>query len=71
VFGAEERVTSHRVGHTLSVLSPRLWSPDTPNLYRVDAVLSRGECVLDAWSERVGFVKLSAEGKHFLINGEP
>ncbi|MCK5327523.1 MAG: hypothetical protein KAR36_02885, partial [Candidatus Latescibacteria bacterium] len=71
VFGAEVPVASHLVEHTLSVPSPRLWSPDAPNLYRVDAVLLRGECVLDALSERVGFVKLSTEGKHFLINGEP
>ncbi len=51
--------------------APRLWSPDAPNLYRVDAVLGRGDRVEDALSERVGFVKLSTQGKHFLINGEP
>jgi len=56
---------------SLPVPSPRPWSPDEPNLYRVDAVLTQGEEVLDAVSERVGFVKLSTEGKHFLINGHP
>ncbi|HUT74634.1 MAG TPA: glycoside hydrolase family 2 TIM barrel-domain containing protein [Armatimonadota bacterium] len=70
------RVTRRLSGagvHRLSspVSSPRLWSPETPNLHRVDAVLSRGDRVEDALSERVGFVKLETEGKHFLINGEP
>ncbi len=47
------------------------WSPDSPNLYRVDAELVQGEYVLDAVSERIGFIKLSTKGKHFLINSEP
>ena len=60
---------THRI--TLPIPSPRLWSPDAPNLYRVDAVLRRGDEVQDALSERVGFVKLSTRDKHFLINDEP
>ncbi len=55
----------------IPVPSPRLWSPDAPNLYRVYAALEGEEGVLDAVSERVGFVKLSTRGKHFLVNGEP
>ncbi len=56
---------------TLKMPSPKLWSPDAPNLYRIDAVLASGDHVLDALSERTGFVKLSTQAKHFLINGEP
>ncbi|MBI2195191.1 MAG: hypothetical protein HYU36_24695 [Planctomycetes bacterium] len=56
---------------TLPVPAPRLWSPDSPSLYQVDVALAHGPEVLDARSERVGFVKLSTQGKHFLINGEP
>ena len=55
----------------LSLPAPKLWSPDTPNLYRVDAVLTVGAEVMDCVSERVGFVKLSADGKQFRINDEP
>jgi beta-galactosidase len=55
----------------LPVRSPRLWSPDSPNLYRVNAALYRDGEVQDAMSERVGFLKLATEGKRFLINGEP
>ena len=55
----------------LPVPSPRLWSPDAPDLYHVDAALRHGDEVSDALSERVGFVKLSTRGKHFLINDQP
>jgi len=64
-------VTAETTEVSLAVPDPRLWSPDQPNLYRVDvALLDDGE-VLDALSERVGFVTLGTSGKHFLINGEP
>ncbi len=56
---------------SLPMPSPILWSPDEPHLYRVDAVLLRGDEVMDAQSERVGFVTLTPEGRRFLINGEP
>ena len=55
----------------LTVPAPARWSPDTPNLYRIDATLSRDGAVQDALSERFGFVTLDTEGDHFLINGEP
>ncbi|PIU40394.1 MAG: hypothetical protein COT00_01965, partial [Candidatus Omnitrophica bacterium CG07_land_8_20_14_0_80_50_8] len=55
----------------LPIPSPKLWSPDEPNLYRVDALLYRGEEILDALVERVGFVRISTKGKHFLINDQP
>ncbi|MHB9025007.1 MAG: glycoside hydrolase family 2 protein [Armatimonadota bacterium] len=55
----------------IPVPSPRLWSPDAPNLYRVNIALKQGEEILDALSERTGFVTLGTAGKHFLINGDP
>lgn len=70
------RSSSIKVGseHTefhLDFESPLLWSPEFPNLYQVDAVLKNGDEVIDAFSDRTGFVKLSTKGKHFLINDEP
>jgi len=53
------------------VKAPALWSPDGPSLYRVDVVLRSGREVADAVAERVGFLKLSTRGKHFLVNDEP
>lgn len=55
----------------LPVPSPRPWSPDAPNLYRVDLVLKRNGEICGARSERTGFVKLEARGREFRINGEP
>ena len=70
-FAAEFLITTAAETFTLKIPDPRRWSPDAPNLYRVDAVLLQDDRVLDAQSERTGFVTLSTEGKHFLINGEP
>ncbi len=56
---------------SVPVISPLAWSPEEPNLYQVDALLLRDGEVLDASSERVGFVKLSTRRKHFLINDQP
>ena len=47
------------------------WSPDSPTLYRVDAELYSNGVVSDCISDRFGFVTLSTEGKHFMINGKP
>lgn len=71
VRSSEQPVSVADLEFEVPIESPDLWSPDAPNLYRVDAALVRGDQVLDAQSERVGFVKLSTQGKHFLINGEP
>lgn len=68
---AETPAAADVVEYNLPVPSPRLWSPDSPQLYRVDIVLSDGRGTLDALSERVGFVKLTTNGKHLLINESP
>lgn len=56
---------------TLAMPSPRLWSPDAPNLYRIEAELTDGKKIYDAQIERTGFVKLTTDGHRFLINDEP
>jgi len=67
VFSPASAETSFAV----KIPHPALWSPDRPSLYRVDVQLLDGRRVLDAMSERTGFVKLTTSGKHILINGEP
>ena len=71
VLDAEFALAGDAGEFRLPVADPLLWSPDAPNLYRVDLVLGRGDEVCDARSERTGFVKLEARGKQFCINGEP
>lgn len=56
---------------SISISCPELWSPENPNLYRIDAVLYKGKEALDGLSERIGFLKLSTKGKHILINDQP
>ncbi len=55
----------------LRVQGPHLWSPDCPNLYRLEVALVARERVQDAMVERVGFVQLATADKRFLINGDP
>ena len=67
----EVHFTTGQTRVEVPLASPALWSPDAPNLYRVDvALLAEGE-LQDARAERVGFVKLAPDGEHLLINGEP
>ncbi len=71
---AEEAEIPVAVGEAsadIPVPDPILWSPDAPNLYRVDVELVAAGAVLDALSERTGFLELGADGGRFLVNGEP
>ena len=64
-------VTGAETDVSLAAAGVGLWSPDAPTLCRVDVELAQGGDVCDARSERTGFVSLKADGKRFLINGEP
>jgi beta-glucuronidase len=44
---------------------PRLWSPDLPNIYRLD--VRAGD---DHWSDIVGFRRLETRGPDILLNGK-
>lgn len=70
-FNRTFKITDVDAQFEMPIESPAPWSPDSPNLYRVDAVLRRDGITLDAVSERTGFVKLSTKGERLLINGEP
>ncbi len=70
-IAVERPVIGADINFRLPVSSPLLWSPDTPNLYRVEAELCGQEGALDAQIERTGFVTLAARGNNFLVNGEP
>ena len=68
---AELPVVDGLVEGDIAVPGPRLWSPDNPQLYRVEAELADGDATLDALVERTGFVRLSTDGPRFLVNGDP
>ena len=64
-------VTDGAINTTLKLENIERWSPDSPALYRADIELCSDGSISDCASERFGFITLSTEGKHFLINSEP
>ena len=49
----------------------QVWSPETPKLYTVKAVLEVDGKEVDDLFDRFGFREIKMEGKHILLNGEP
>jgi hypothetical protein len=56
----------------LTLANPRLWSPDSPNLYLARVVLEGPDGrELDDLVESFGVRTIGMDGPHFLLNGEP
>ena len=58
-------------GEPRSVSGVRLWSPDTPDLYRLCVTFLENGAVVDTYTCSVGFRELSCERHRFLLNGKP
>lgn len=57
---------------TLAVPRPRLWSPDTPTLYRLVTDVSTGGKVIDETATTLGLRSISFDAaRGFLLNGVP
>ncbi len=54
----------------LNLANAPLWTPETPNLLKLDLALRRGQDVLDERSVRFGQRLLEIRGKDFYLNGE-
>jgi hypothetical protein len=63
--GAEE------IAAELQVQDPLRWSPDAPNLYILQAVLSRGGQPFDAFRQSFGFRTIEARAGRLYLNGKP
>lgn len=51
--------------------SPKLWTAETPNLYRVEVRLKRGQTVLHEFTERFGFRTFEVrDGDGLYLNGQ-
>ena len=48
---------------------PAFWTPDLPNLYRLEARIERGDEVATAFSRRIGLRRLGAKGRSFRLDG--
>jgi hypothetical protein len=56
---------------SVTVLKPKLWSIDHPNMYRMEAQLLDGQGkVLDAQSEPFGLRTVQILDRHLVVNGE-
>lgn len=47
------------------------WTPDTPALYTVTAVLELDGQAADDWIDRIGFREIRIQGNRILLNGKP
>ena len=59
---------------TTPILSPRLWTPETPHLYRVESILrdKKTKAILDRNNHHTGFRWFGFDGKTgFSLNGKP
>lgn len=56
----------------LKVANPKLWSPDSPTLYKAQLLLLDGENVLDLFETNIGFRNVVFDpDKGLFINGKP
>lgn len=63
----EKRVISFRTPD----VTPRLWGPGTPNLYRLTLTLMQDGNIVDTYREQVGFRTVRFEGSTLIYNGKP
>jgi len=75
LYDGKDLVISYaqKAGETMvqSLKKIKLWSPDTPNLYRLEVALTENGCVLDTYECMVGFREISHDRHRFLVNGKP
>lgn len=56
----------------LIVKNPALWTPETPNLYRLHSTIQYGGQITDTADTEFGIRTISADAEHgFLLNGKP
>lgn len=54
-----------------SVSHPRLWSPETPALYRLTVTLQKDGAVIETAVRTVGFKRFEIRGSRFFLNNRP
>jgi len=54
----------------VAVKNAKLWSPDSPNLYRIEAIISRGHKTSDSSTKRFGFREFTVKNNRFFLNNE-
>lgn len=67
----EAETTQDRVDAKISVVNPKLWSPDDPHLYTVRYKLQNGTQTLDQVESYIGFRTIGLTDDRVTINGKP
>jgi beta-galactosidase len=52
-------------------VKPKLWSPETPNLYVLELEVTENGTLTDRHQTRFGFRTFTAQGNRLLLNGQP
>jgi beta-galactosidase/beta-glucuronidase len=60
-----------RVSSIVSTSDPRLWSPNSPNLYDLTFELFKGDAVVDRVHSYLGFRTVGTDGKRITLNDRP
>jgi beta-galactosidase/beta-glucuronidase len=68
---ATGKTNGARATATLRIVTPRQWSPDSPNLYDITLELRHNGALLDRVRSYFGFRTIAAERGKVLLNGQP
>ncbi len=71
VHAATLQVDGARLRHDLTLTDLQPWSPDSPALYTLRAILSLAGGDLDVWVETFGFRQIEARDGLLWLNGHP
>jgi len=71
IIKSEELVEGDEVNITIDVKNPRLWSPESPNLYKLIVELFNENFIFDSYTLNFGIRTIEVKGSQLLLNGEP
>ena len=71
VAAVDAATAGTRIDLEALVAGVRAWSPDQPNLYRLDVKLIADGICIDTWSEAFGFRTIEARDGRLWLNGTP
>jgi beta-glucuronidase len=70
-FRAGGPIQSNRYETNLSIPNAKLWTPGSPNLYRLQVELIKEHQILDQAQLQVGIRTIKVQGGKLLLNGKP
>lgn len=63
--------TRHQLKFSTPTLAPKLWEPQSPNLYNLIIRIKSAQQILDQYTVRFGFRTFNRDGSQLLLNGKP